>query len=388
MNLVMGYANPKLQRALLQLAFADEKLSADLAMLDDALIRDTLSGEQLRVLPLLYRTACLDGLSAESRTKVIGIYKHTLCRNTLMLNHLDQLQIRFRSLGFEPMIGLKGIPALAYLGEGLGARPMADVDVLVAGLDRRLPEALMTLSEMGYQQKSIGVRAMTVVSKDGREIDMHWQVHDWALGEHLVEWVQKEAREHTFAARTFLIPCVGHHLAHTLAHGVMTNTLTFDARWVFDFLAVYRRHPDFDEDRFAEFANQVAAPELIRNALQALIDETPASVCIDREKLSRLKTLVKTNGSIVTWLYTSTPKPNIAPSPFTRTSRVDRVKQLIISYYLMPKKINAMTCGGYWRYCLDLWGDRRSKPLGGFGLAFKKIILRGPVWFYRLLLGR
>jgi hypothetical protein len=388
MNLIMGYANPSLQRALLQLAFADEKLPADLALLDDALIRDTLSGEQLRVLPLLYRITSLEGMSAESRTKVLGIYKHTLCRNTLMLNRLDDLKVRFQALGFERMIGIKGLPALAYLNEGLGARPMADVDVLIQALDRRLDQALATLNDLGYQQKAVGVRALTVKSIEGFEIDMHWHVHDWALGEQLVELVQEEAREHMFASWPFLIPCVEHHLAHTLAHGVLTNTLTFDARWVFDFLAVYLRHPNFDDDRFVKFANQVAAPERIRDALQALIDETPASIRFDREKLARLKTLVRTNRSVVTWLYTTTPKPNIGPSPFTRTSRVDRVKQLIISYYLMPKKISATTGRGYWRYCLDLWGGPRSRPLGGFSLAFKKLILRGPVLLYRLILGR
>jgi hypothetical protein len=119
-----------------------------------------------------------------------------------------------------------------------------------------------------------------------------------------------------------------------------------------------------------------------------LIDETPASVCIDREKLSRLKTLVKTNRSIVTWLYTATPQPNVTGPSMALASRLDRAKLMVITYYLMPKKIKSMTGKGYWRYCFDLWGTQAASPIGRVKLVFKKLAIRGPVLLYRLLLGR
>jgi hypothetical protein len=218
MSLVFGHADPALQRALLELCFSSERHDSCFRVprihtLDQALINDTLSGEQLRILPLLYRLSSLEEMSKGSKAKIINMYKHTLCRNSLMLDRLFHIQQRFTDIGFEPMIGLKGLPALSYLNLGLGARPMADVDILVPGIQKRPHEALNVLNEMGFKKKGTGFRSLTVVSPEGLEFDIHWYLHDWALGDQLVQAVKAFATTSQIGSQHILIPCVEHHLA-------------------------------------------------------------------------------------------------------------------------------------------------------------------------------
>jgi len=392
MSLVFGYSNPALQKVLLELCFGGnislEESEFSIRLLDQSLIDDTLSGEQLRVLPLLYRLTSLEGLSAESKLKIVNIYKHTLCRNSLMLDRLSKVQQRLEAAQFDPIIGLKGLPALAYLKQGIGARPMADVDVLVPGMQKRSTDALAIFKEMGYVNKGNSFRSITLLSPENLEFDIHWYLHDWALGDNLVDLVKESAKPHAFSSHNFLIPCLEHHLAHTLAHGVYTNTLTFDARWVFDFIGVFKNATCINEDRFVQFVNKLVAPELIREALQSLADELPKSIQIDRALLIRFKDRISTNSAWVSWLYKQNPTPNLPIDMRRGTSRLDRMKQLIIFYSLnarLVRTIHGLTFLEYMSYSQNF---TTPSKLDGFKQLVKKVFVRLPILFYRLLMQR
>lgn len=396
MSLVFGMANPTLQKVLLELCFSDQAVNPEfrqprIQALDQALKDDVLSGEQLRILPLLYRLTRLtpmDGMSAGSMTKMLGMYKHTLCRNNLMLHRLAQVQAELVQAGFAPMIGLKGLPAIAYLQEGVGARPMADIDVLVPHLHERPQQILDILSRMGYRIKGTGFRSLTVTSQENLELDLHWYVHDWAIGQDLVDLISQHARPHSFDSHAFLIPCVEHHLAHTIAHGVLTKTLTFDARWVFDTVAVLRRFRG-DEfilpNRFAEFANRVAAPQRVRDALAALANDLPDAVDVDRELLWKLHESVNTNTKFVSWLYNHTPTPNIGEANLTPVPRLDQLRAVMINYIWLPFCLRGRQGVSFLTY-IAWFSD--FPPLTKRQAAWhflKKICTRGPRSLYRLL---
>lgn len=390
MSLVFGYANPVLQRVLLELCFSDEATNPvfrqpRLKLLDQALKDDVLSGEQLRVLSLLYRSTSIDGISTESVAKVVGMYKHTFCRNNLMLYRLGQVQAQFTQAGFAPMIGLKGLPAIAYLQLGVGARPMADIDVLIPHLQDRPEQAYAILDASGFKLKGSGFRSVTMTSPDNLEFDLHWYVHDWALGQELVDRIGEQAKPQTIGSQSFLIPCVEHHLAHTIAHGVLTNTLIYDARWVFDTVAVIKRTDNIDVDRFAEFANRTLAPQRIRDALSSLATELPDSINVDRAKLWRLHDAVNTNPIIVSWLYKQTPAPNLPEDQRPSPSRTDRIKSVLVSYIWIPRclrKRQGLSFLGYFRW-LGVFPPRTSGQ--AFWLLTKKILFRGPLFLYRVL---
>ncbi len=390
MSLVFGHANPALQTVLLELCFSDKAdkpafRQPRFKKLDQALIDDVLSAEQLRVLPLLYRSVPMEVMSTASINKVVGMYKHTFCRNHLMLHRLGQVQAVFDRAGFAPMIGLKGLPSIAYVNEGLGARPMTDVDVLIPNLHLRPVQALTILNSLGYQIKSSDFRSVTMLSPENLEIDTHWYVHDWALGQDLVDIIVKHAVPQTFASQTFLVPCVEHHLAHIIAHGVLTKTLTYDARWVFDTVAVLKRTERMDIDRFAECANRVAAPQRIRDALLALANELPDSITLDRTQLRCLHDAVNTNSKIVSWLYEQTPTPNLPPEQLRGTPRMDRIKGMLIAWFWMPRylrKREGLSFFSYWR-----WIDK-FPPVSHRQAAWncvKKLLLRGPKFLYQVV---
>lgn len=390
MSLIFGHANPALQKALLELCFSAETVDhafrqARLRTLDQALKDDVLSGEQLRVLPLLYRSVSLDGMSTESITKILGLYKHTFCRNNLMLHRLSQVQEAFNQAGFSPMIGLKGLPAIAYLNEGAGARPMADVDVLIPHLHERPEQTLEILVRLGYKFKSSGFRSLTVTSPENLELDIHWYVHDWAFGQDLVDIMVDGAEKKKFGSQSFLIPCVEHHLAHTIAHGVLTKTLTYDARWIFDSVAVLKRTERFNINRFAEFANRIVAPQRIRDALEAIATELPESIQIKRNQLRQMHDAVKTNPKIVSWLYSQTPTPNIGEAYLDGTPRIDRIKAMFIGYIWLPKylhKNHGLTFFSYFRW-LEAFPPLNKRQAC---LRFlKKLLLRGPVFLYQVV---
>ena len=390
MSLVFGHANPALQTVLLELCFSDEAdkpafRQPRFKKLDQALIDDVLSGEQLRVLPLLYRSVPMEVMSNASINKVVGMYKHTFCRNNLMLNRLWQVQTAFARAGFEPMIGIKGLPAIAYLQLGLGARPMADVDVLIPRMHERPEQTLNILRGLGYQLKGSGFRFLAMTSPENLELDLHWYVHDWALGQDLVDIIVKHAAPRTFASQTFLIPCVEHHLVHTIAHGVLTKTLTYDARWVFDTVAVLKRTEHIDIDLFAEFANRAAAPQRIRDALLALANELPESITLDRSQLRRLHDAVNTNAKIVSWLYEQTPTPNLPPEQLRGTPRLDRIKGMLIAWVWMPRylrKRQGLSFLSYWRWLGEFPPVTHRQAAWN---VVKKLLLRGPTFLYRVV---
>jgi hypothetical protein len=389
MSIVFGYANPSLQKHLLQLCFGQINDKNAISALDQALINDTLSGEQLRVLPLLYKKSALDGLSSGSRNQVVNIYKHTLYRNSVMLARLSAIQSTLIASGFSAMIALKGLPTLASINQGLGARPMADIDILVPQLDRRLAEARIIFEVLGFQLKGLpSFRSMTLLSPESIELDIHWYLHDWAPGNELVGAVDTQASEHSFLTHAFRIPCVEHHLAHVLAHGVFSSNLRFDARWVFDFVAILQSTQILSVERFAEFANQTHAPACLREALESIAIELPDTISIDREQLMELRSALISNSHFISWLYKQTPIPNTPEKLTVELPKLNRLKNIFIFYWLSPKIIKQKLNIGFFKYFGALHGLDASSEYKIFFSFVKKILTRGPVLLYRLTFRR
>jgi hypothetical protein len=240
-------------------------------------------------------------------------------------------------------------------------------------------------------RKGTGFRSLTVVSPEGLEFDIHWYLHDWALGDQLVQAVKAFATTSQIGSQHILIPCVEHHLAHTLSHGVFTNTLTFDARWVFDFLSVYTALKKINVERFVEFTNQVAAPQLIRDGIENIIDELPATIDLDRELLIKLNKAVKTNSRLVSWLYRRKPIPNyssdLVPDEL-RTPRVDILKQIFVIYWWTPFQFKAKCQVSYLQYIRGIVDFPPPKALSVLSLLVRNTICRSPWRLYRFLIKR
>lgn len=385
MSIVFGHSNPPLQKHLLELCFGRIFDDKAIHAIDEALIQDTLSSEQLRVLPLLYKKSALNELSASSNAKVINIYKHTLYRNSVMLARLGIVQSKLCASGFNPLIALKGLPALAYINQGLGARPMADVDILVPQLNHRMADATNLFEVMGFHLKAPpSFRSMTLLSPEALELDLHWYLHDWAPGDQLVSAVNKRATEYKFLTHQFRIPCIEHHLAHLLAHGVYSSNLRFDARWVFDFVATLQAAHTLNVELFADFANQTHAPECLSEALKSLAIELPETISVDRQQLLDLRNALVSNSRFVSWLYKQSPIPNTPEGTTVGLPRMNRFKSLLIAYWLTPKILKHKLNIDFFEYFGRLQGLQTPTKSKIFFYFVQKLLTRGPILLFRL----
>ena len=68
-----GDANPELQRAIIDFCFCQKK--DGVPIIDQAIINDSLSGEQLRMLPLIYTKSSILEFSTFSQSRIKGMYK-------------------------------------------------------------------------------------------------------------------------------------------------------------------------------------------------------------------------------------------------------------------------------------------------------------------------
>lgn len=287
------------------------------------------------------------------------------------------------------MIALKGLPTLAYINQGLGARPMADVDILVPQLDRRLAEAHTMFEMMGFHLKDLPtIRGMTLLSPENLELDIHWYLHDWALGNELVAAVDTHASENSFLAHSFRIPCVEHHLAHVLAHGVFSSNLRFDARWVFDFVAILQATQALSVERFAEFANQTHAPSCLREALESIANEMPDTISIDRQQLMELRSALISNSFFISWLYKQTPIPNTPEGLTVGLPKPNLLKGIFITYWLSPKILKQKLNIGFFKYFGVLYGLDESSKYKIFFSFVKKMLIKGPAILYRFTFGK
>ncbi len=262
---------------------------------------------------------------------------------------------------------------------------MNDVDVLIPRLDERPQDALILLQSLGFTVKSNNFRSITVKSPEGLEFDIHWYLHDWAIGEELVDMVSQNAIQQQQFTPEFRIPCIEHHLAHVLAHGIYSETLTYDARWVVDFLAVFRKASHINIDRFAQFANRMAAPHRLRQALDALRLELPGSIDVNRAQLQAMAEPIRSNHPVVTWLYTKEPTPIVMARTLTRIPRGNTFKDSLINFIEMPLRLwvhHRISYLDYWRWVGNF---PPTSKYGAFFTFCRKLVQRGPVFIYRVI---
>lgn len=330
-----GASNPTLQRALIEICFSSSQSSHNLALLDFAIKSDALSGEQLRVLPLIFLRASISGLSDFSQSRIRGIYKHTLYRNHLILDRAARIQAALVSAGFESVLFLKGIPTVLRDPQSIGVRPMADLDILVPDLINHSKRALELFQTSGLTVKSGGIRSVTALDKDGFEYDLHWYLHDWALRSSTVQQLFAHSVNMTHREHVFAIPCIEHHLAHVMAHGVMEPTLTFDARWGIDALMILTGNRGLNADRIVSFANKFSVPDAVHLAIDLILRETPESVQIDRQLLHGVSSRIRRTHRLIGWLYKRQPIPNLPAYVRKPVSRIEWFKA-IFCFYILP----------------------------------------------------
>jgi Uncharacterised nucleotidyltransferase len=145
---------------------------------------DGLDDGSRRLLPLLYRN--LRRILSDSRathpvlSQLKGIYRKTWYQNQALFYQIAELLDSLRAAGIATLI-LKGASLSVLHYHDLGARPMADFDILVPAAEA--VQTIDTLAHLGWRsllplgdvRKLVAVKqSLDFVTTDQRRFDLHW----------------------------------------------------------------------------------------------------------------------------------------------------------------------------------------------------------------------
>lgn len=398
-NATRTHLETSIQQAFIELGFGARSLQTpeqqrNIHLIDSSIKAAALSAEQRRLLLMLSNESVLEQMSVSSQNVVRRLHQRTVYRNSLSLSQLHKLDLALRQCGFEQMIGLKGLSVIAHSGGGIGSRYMSDVDVLIPNLHQEPQAALSVFKSLGLIQVGSNFRSVTLSLASELTFDLHWLLHDWALDPSLIDLVREQSVIRTIGKFNVHVPCVEHHTAHTIAHGIFSAN-EMNCRWMFDVLTVLRDTKSIDMNRFSEYANRLAAPKAIGDALTALARELPDDMELDRSLLMEMSSRIKPKSRLVCWLYDRSLVDASRGKAFgqalgqnkLRPSRWSTVKQLLISGIYLPWLAKRYGQATFWQY----WGWRQSFPppstLACIGCFARELWRRGPVYVSRIMLG-
>jgi len=226
-------------------AFARWRAEADL---------DALDTSSFKLLPLLYRRLTAADIYDPALPRLKGVYRHAWARNQLLLRAAAGVILALEADGI-PTLTLKGA-SLATLWYGdLGARPMADVDVLVRPADA--PRATARLAALGWTPRFPPESVLNdayhgLDHRDPRAnaIDLHWYVGPDAAGPGAddEEWTAATPFTLMGAPTRALAPT--DLLMHVIVHGLRWSPVA-PIRWVADAMQLFRAGAPIDWDRVA-----------------------------------------------------------------------------------------------------------------------------------------
>ena len=300
---LFGVTKSEQLRALIDICFNPSVEKMSYRLVDEAIQTNNLSGEQYRVLPLLYSKADLNQFSDFTATRIKSAHKHTLYRNHLLLSRASTFQKMLYSSGFKESIFLKGVAHCLRAHSGIGSRPMVDVDILVKDLHRKPEKILYLLEQHQFKVTGTTSRSLTAVSPDGFEFDVHWYLSDWALSAELTDDLFNKSDRIVFRDQTFYTLCIEHHFMHVLGHGVLSPSLTFDARWIIDVLTIMTENKNLNVERLVEITNKFNARSKFIEALKIIANETPQTINIDRKSLIQTANSIRKESYLVKWLF-------------------------------------------------------------------------------------
>jgi len=191
-----------------------------------------------RMLSQLWTNRDAAMIDAADSALLMGIYRHALARNAVTLTNALEATDVLVSAGI-PVLFFKGAAMIAITPGHLGARRIADADILIPETDAARAVALLMAagydSLPGYEiGPPIGLRhAWACKGPKGSELDVHW----WAFKTAGDDTSMFEtAREATILGRPVLIPSVTETLVNVIANAFVSPTGGSPLRWIADAL--------------------------------------------------------------------------------------------------------------------------------------------------------
>jgi len=205
------------------------------------LIESSLDHGSFRLLPLVYKNLLALGADEPLMPRLKGIYRYWWCSNQCLFYRSAGVVKGLAEAGIPTML-LKGSAASTMFYKDAGARPMADIDVMVPVA--HASSAVAQLSRLGWRPARPRVadliryqHSVRMVNATGEALDLHWHV--------LAECVRWDADD-GFWERSVVVRIMQVRtralaptdaLLHTVVHGIRWNEEP-TVRWVADAMSI------------------------------------------------------------------------------------------------------------------------------------------------------
>jgi hypothetical protein len=253
---------------------------------------NALDGASLRLVPQLFRNLQQHDVRAPSMETLKAIYRHAWSRSQLKLRTVADAVRTLRDGGVDTLL-LKGVALAVLHYRDLGARPMADVDVLIPW--HQAPAAIRILVRAGWSPaftgsvaKHMRYRHALPLREPGRgDLDLHWNILFECCGPDQDEACWQAAVPVEVAGVETKALCPADQLLHVIVHGSTWGSSP-PIRWVADACVVLRSAGDrLDWSRVVREAERRHLVVAIERALAYLAARFDAAV--PREVLERLR---------------------------------------------------------------------------------------------------
>ncbi len=198
-----------------------------------------------RLYPLVYKNLMNLGIETDKiLTRFKGVYHYHWAQTNMIfkkasevLNKLQEIQI--------PVLLLKGAPLSLKYYNGIGQRPMSDIDLMIARED--IDDVLNILRRNGFklvqnfnEYTLYWHHAITLKNADGLELDVHVSLHRDNLGEETQNQYWEYSVPMILNSIKLQTLCDTHHLYHTFLHGLNFNELS-PIRWIADAMMILQK---------------------------------------------------------------------------------------------------------------------------------------------------
>jgi hypothetical protein len=235
-----------------------------------------LDAAQRRLLPLLHENLSRLGVTEAIFEHYRRVSTQLWLQSQMLFRHTAQTLRSLSDIGIRAMV-LKGVPlALRYYARP-GLRPMGDADVLVDPLSVR-PATAYFLSRGwvcvdGFIESLDGIEALmevrhafNLLSPEGQQIDLHWNVFPAFFGNQQTLWDGAESlRVNDWETLSL---CATDHLLHACSQAAGWNVVR-PIRWIPDAQAIVRAGK-IDWDRLVENAGRFGLVQPARDSLAVL----------------------------------------------------------------------------------------------------------------------
>jgi hypothetical protein len=189
-----------------------------------------------RLLPLLYTNLHKHGVDDPVMGKLKGIYRNAWSKNQTLFHEMAKVVEYLQHAGIKTML-LKGASLSLLYYKNNGARPMADIDVLVPLKQARLANEL--LQKAGWaslfpltELDLIYGHAIQLHNRFDKEFDLHWRPFNGCQDEYEKDFWDG-AIPVKMANVNSLSPTPTDMLFHVIIHGVAWNPIP-SIRWIAD----------------------------------------------------------------------------------------------------------------------------------------------------------